>query len=46
MDTLWAYSKSGPKKDKYQSLVKVASASIVKNEKSGEILSFAVTPVE
>ena len=46
MDTLWAYSKSGPKKDKYQSLVKVASANVVKDEKSGEILSFAVTPVE
>ena len=46
MDTLWAYSKSGPKKDKYQSLVKVASASVVKNEKTGEILSFEVTPAE
>ena len=42
MDTLWAYSKSGPKKDKYQSLVKVASVSIVKNEKTGEILSFNI----
>ena len=46
MDTLWAYSKSGPAKDKYQSLVKVASASVQKNEKTGEILEFAVTPVE
>ena len=45
MDTLWAYSKSGPKKDKYQSLVKVASVDLVKNEKTGEILSFEVTPV-
>ena len=43
MDTLWAYSKSGPKKDKYQSLVKVGSASIVKNEKTGEILSFEIS---
>ena len=43
MDTLWAYSKSGPKKDKYQSLVKVASASVLKNEKTGEILSFEVS---
>ena len=43
MDTLWAYSKSGPKKDKYQSLVKVASASVLKNEKTGEILSFEIT---
>ena len=46
MDTLWAYSKSGPKKDKYQSLVKVASADIVKNETTGEILSFNCAPVE
>ena len=43
MDTLWGYSKSGPSKDKYQSLVKVATASIVKNEKTGEILSFDVS---
>ena len=46
MDTLWGYSKSGPSKDKYGSLVKVASASVVKNEKTGEILSFDVKPVE
>ena len=46
MDTLWKYSKSGPKKDKYQSLIKVASASVVKNEKTGEILSFEIAPVE
>ena len=46
LDTLWAYSKSGPKKDKYQSLIKVASCDIVKNEKSGEILSFACAAVE
>jgi len=46
MDTLWAYSKSGPKKDKYQTLIKVASCDIVKNEKTGEILSFVCTPVE
>ena len=43
MDTLWGYSKSGPSKDKHQSLVKVATASIVKNEKTGEILSFEIT---
>ena len=42
MDTLWAYSKSGPSKDKYQSLVKVASAEIIKNEKTGEILKCEV----
>lgn len=46
LDTLWAYSKSGPRKDKYQSLIQVASASVQKNEQTGEILSFACTPVE
>ena len=46
METLWAYSKSGPKKDKYQTLVKVASASVVKNEKTGEILSFSCEAVQ
>ena len=46
MDTLWAYSKSGPKKDQYQSLIKVASANVLKNEKTGEILEFSVSPVE
>ena len=46
MDTLWGYSKSGPQKDKHQSLIKVASCDIVKNEKSGEILEFVCTPVE
>ena len=45
MDTLWGYSKSGPKKDKYQSLVKVAQCQIQKNEKTGEILSFACEPI-
>ena len=46
MDTLWGYSKSGPSKDKYGSLVKVATAEILKNEKTGEILSFDIAPVE
>ena len=46
MDTLWGYSKSGPSKDQYQSLVKVASVDILKNEDTGEILEFTVTPVE
>ena len=46
MDTLWKYSKSGPKKDAYQSLIKVASANVVKNEKTGEILSFELVPNE
>lgn len=34
MDTLWSYSKSGPKNDKYQSLVKVATVTFTMNEKS------------
>ena len=46
MNTLWGYSKSGPKKDAYQSLVKVASADVLKNEKTGEILEFSIAPVE
>ena len=46
MDTLWAFSKSGPKKDIYQSLIKVGTAEITKNEDTGEILSFTLTPVE
>ncbi len=46
IDTLWGYSKSGPKKDPYGSLVKVAVAEIQKNEKTGEILSFHIAPVE
>ena len=45
LDTLWGYSKSGPKKDKYQSLVKVAGCSVQKNEKTGEILAFTCEPV-
>ena len=40
MDTLFGYSKSGPKKDKYQSLIKVGTATVHKDESSGEILSF------
>lgn len=46
MDTLWAYSKSGPKKDKYQSLIKVASCDVRKDEQTGKILEFTCTPVE
>ena len=40
MNTLWGYSKSGPKKDKYQSLIKVGEVKLIKNEKTGDILSF------
>ncbi len=46
LDTLWGYSKSGPKKDKYQSLVKVADMKAVRDEKTGSILDFSCTPVE
>lgn len=46
MDTLWAYSKSGPQKDKYQSLVKVATAQVRKNEKTGEIMDFQIENAE
>ncbi len=46
MDTLWGYSKSGPAKDKYQSLVKVAGATFQKNESTGEIFSFACEKAE
>lgn len=46
MDTLWGYSKSGPKKDPYGSLVKVASVHIIMEEKTGEILTWELTPVE
>ena len=44
MDKLWTYSKSSPKKDKYQSLIKVAECQVQKNEKTGEILSFECVP--
>ena len=46
MDTLWLYSKSGPSKDKYKSLIKVATVTYEKVEKTGEIQGFAVKPVE
>ena len=46
MDTLWLYSKSGPSKDKYKSLVKVATVTYEKVEKTGEIQGFTVKPVE
>ena len=42
MNTLWHYSKSGPKNDKYGSLVKVATVEVAKNEKTGEILEFVL----
>ena len=44
IDKLWTYSKSGPKKDKYQSLIKVAECKVQKNEKTGDVLSFECVP--
>ena len=41
MDTLWGYSKSGPGKDPYESLVKLATATFTVNEKTDEVLDFA-----
>lgn len=46
MDTLWLYSKSGPSKDKYKSLVKVATVTFTQVENSGEILKFVLTKAE
>lgn len=45
-DTLWGYSKSGPKKDQYKSLVKVATLTMTRNEKTGEILGWEIKPVK
>ena len=46
MDTLWGYSKSGPGKDKYGSMIKVATVKYIEVEKTGEIPEFNRTPVE
>ena len=44
MDTLWGYSKSGPKKDAYGSLVKVAEATFTQVEESGEVKDWNIEP--
>ena len=46
MDTLWAYSKSGPSKDPYGSLIKVGTATFTRNEVTKEISNFELTYVE
>ncbi len=46
MDTLWNYKKSGPKNDPYQSLVKVATTTFTRNEKTDAVEGFACKPVE
>ena len=42
MDTLWAYSKSSPGKDQYQSLIKVASATFTVDESTGSVSDFSL----
>lgn len=46
MDTLWGYSKSGPSKDPYGSLVKVGSVTFIQNEKTDEISSWKISYTE
>ena len=46
MDTLWLYSKSGPSKDPYGSLVKVATVTFTRNEKTDAIADWKLTVVE
>ena len=46
MKTLWAYSKSGPKKDKYGSLIKVADATLTMDKEDQNYWDFAIKPVE
>ena len=45
-DTLWAYSKSSPGKDKYKSLIKVASITLTRNEQTGEVTNLNIKPVQ
>ncbi len=43
LDTLWGYSKSGPSKDKYGSLVKVGSVKYTQNESTDEITGWTIS---
>ena len=43
MDSLWAYSKSGPSKDPYGSLVKVAMVTFVMDESTGMVTQYDIT---
>lgn len=45
-DTLWAYSKSGPSKDVYKSLEKVASFTVTEDEKTGSYENFILKKTE
>ena len=46
MDTLWGYSKSGPSKDTYGSLVKVATVTFIADKEDVQYWDFDVTPAE
>jgi hypothetical protein len=46
MDTLWGFSKSGPGKDQYKSLVKLGTATFTENGKTDEILEYTYQEVE
>jgi hypothetical protein len=46
MDTLWGYSKSGPKKDPYGSLIKVGTVTFTQEEKTGKVTDFKLTAVQ
>ena len=46
MDTLWGYSKSGPSKDPYGSLVKVATVTYTMNDKTDAVSDWVLKPVE
>ena len=46
MDTLWGYSKSGPSKDKYKSLIKVDTVTFREVEKTGQVLDFALEALQ
>ena len=45
MDTLWGYSKSGPSKDQYKSMIKLGTATFVMTEKTGEVSDYHYKPV-
>ncbi len=42
METLWAYSKSGPKKDQFQSLIKVAEVTFTRNEETDFVSDYKI----
>ena len=46
MDTLWGYSKSGPSKDPYKSLEKVATLTFTRNEKTDSITDWMLALIK